>query len=391
MQAADHLIFLSYASPDRERVEPYYRLLSAKGYSVWMDCKDLQPGQNWNFEIQRALEKATFVVAFISNNSIDRRGFVQRELKLALDKLNEKLPEDIYLIPVALDKDARVPDSLRAIQVVQSSASDCNERILASLDLQLNRLGVVRTQAREAHDLSWSSRVFRESWEGLPGYEVELQYFEFASEKYPSVRQITEAVWGRLLSALFEHRGAKLAQSPDYLNFGQDKYFRTNTYDAHCSQPAIIGRMLSMNYAVHGYGAGAAHGNLHFETYNFVLDPLFEVRALAEMFDRPDEAFARLQQHVRQKLFDVELGDGSEKHKLIPDQVNSGTRAWEDFRAFVFNPEGIEILFPPYQVAAYACGPQFAKVPYQDIAGHMRPEFVDVMGLQHFLIPRKPA
>jgi hypothetical protein len=67
-----------------------------------MDYKRVKAGQHWDFEIRRALDKAAIIVVFISNNSIDRRGYVQREIKLALEKAEEKLIGDIYELSLNL-------------------------------------------------------------------------------------------------------------------------------------------------------------------------------------------------------------------------------------------------------------------------------------------------
>ena len=64
--ANSHLLFLSYASPDRDQVAPYYDWLTSSGYSGWMDCHQLLPGQNWDLELNAAINRATVVVAFVS-------------------------------------------------------------------------------------------------------------------------------------------------------------------------------------------------------------------------------------------------------------------------------------------------------------------------------------
>ena len=69
-----------------------------------MDVHDIQVGQNWDFEIQKALDQATLIIAFLSEHAIDRRGYIQKELKQALEKYKEKLVDDIYIIPVLLDE-----------------------------------------------------------------------------------------------------------------------------------------------------------------------------------------------------------------------------------------------------------------------------------------------
>ena len=98
-----NLVFLSYASPDRDRVFEFCDDLSRRGFNVWMDKRRIKGGQNWDFEINRALQKAVVIVVFLSTNSVNRRGYAQREIKIALDQARDRLIDDIYLIPVILD------------------------------------------------------------------------------------------------------------------------------------------------------------------------------------------------------------------------------------------------------------------------------------------------
>ena len=348
-----------------------------------MDCRSLRPGQNWDFEIKRALDKATFVLFFLSNNSFDRRGYIQRELKLALDKANEKLVDDIYLIPILLDDNVPIPDLLKGVQHISAASADCNERIVDALNHQLGRLGSERIAAQEEGGITWRKRKISESWDGLPGYEVELEYFEFQSNEYANISQISDYIKGRLLSSLFDHRAAKLSLDPRSFNYGQTRFLRTDSYDAHCSEPTIIGKVMSIQYTVDWYGAGAAHPNHHFETYNFLLDPLVLIKELSDMFKDVDEAFRVIQEHARSQLYEVRVGDDpeDEENKLPRHLIDDGTSKWEHFQSFKFSKDNLDLLFAPYQVAAYACGPQFASLPFSVLAPFMRPEFVSAMYL----------
>jgi hypothetical protein len=199
----DASVFISYARPDKNCVTPFFEYLQSRGFNVWMDCKSLMPGQNWDFEIKRALDKATFVLIFLSTNSFDRRGYLQRELRLALDKATEKLVDDIYLIPVLLDENLTVPDQLKGVQHISASADDCNECILNAINYQLGRLGTERIEAQDKGGITWSKRRIKESWDGLPGYEIELEYFEFKSDEYQNISQISDYIKGKLISSLF--------------------------------------------------------------------------------------------------------------------------------------------------------------------------------------------
>jgi hypothetical protein len=80
-----------------------------------MDEKDIHPGEKWESAIQSAIRHSDFVLVCLSANSINKRGFIQKEIKYALDIWQEKLEIDIFLIPIRLE-DCEVPISLHSFQ-----------------------------------------------------------------------------------------------------------------------------------------------------------------------------------------------------------------------------------------------------------------------------------
>jgi formylglycine-generating enzyme required for sulfatase activity len=106
-------IFLCHASEDKAQVrEVYHRLRAIDGFEPWLDEEDLLPGQDWAREIPRALQTSDFILIFLSRRSVAKRGYVQREMKLALDAWQE-LPEGtIHTIPVRIDE-CNVPESFQ--------------------------------------------------------------------------------------------------------------------------------------------------------------------------------------------------------------------------------------------------------------------------------------
>ena len=106
-------IFLCHASEDKAQVrEVYHRLRTIDGFEPWLDEEDLLPGQEWAREIPRALQTSDFILIFLSRSSVAKRGYVQREMKLALDAW-QALPEGtIHTIPVRID-DCDVPEAFR--------------------------------------------------------------------------------------------------------------------------------------------------------------------------------------------------------------------------------------------------------------------------------------
>jgi hypothetical protein len=111
------LIFLSYSRNDQDVVKAAYKELRKKGYSPWMDQFDIVPGEKWERAIQRTIEKADFFLVFLSEHSVNRRGVLQQEIRMALSEWNKMLSDDIYLIPVRLTN-CPIPEDLSSFQCV---------------------------------------------------------------------------------------------------------------------------------------------------------------------------------------------------------------------------------------------------------------------------------
>lgn len=86
-----------------------YDDLRRAGVSPWLDRKKLLPGQNWQRVITQALQDSAYILTLLSSHSVTKRGYVQKELKAALDLVDEFPPSKIFIIPVRLD-DCRPSD-----------------------------------------------------------------------------------------------------------------------------------------------------------------------------------------------------------------------------------------------------------------------------------------
>ena len=387
MTTDDFPIFISYASPDRDRVLSYLDHLQQMNFNVWVDFQSIKPGQNWDFEIRRAFSKATFILAFVSNNSVSRRGYVQRELKMALDMLQEKLIDDIYIIPVILDDDVTMPVELSGIQYVKASDPECKTLIVGALNHQIERLNSRRNQIQQKEDITWTTRTIDESWDGLPGYNVKIQYLELHSGHIRNIHEISEYIKGEFLSTLFQHRVYRIRQSPEFFKYDQNKYSRTNNYDAFCGEPTIIGNLISIQYAINWYGAGAMHPNHSFRAFNFLLEPLVPIESLIELFEDPKEVFPILQEEVRKCLYEIlcDSESATSRSKRRREWINKGTENWDGLDTFAFTETGLEIMFAPYRVADYASGSHSCFIPYTMLVPSMKSHYVNEMKLGHFL------
>ena len=96
-------IFLCHSSGDKAAVRGLYHRLNADGFKPWLDENDLLPGQDWAHEIPIAVRASHVVLVCLSRSATSKRGYIQKEIKLALDAADE-LPEgQIFVIPAKLE------------------------------------------------------------------------------------------------------------------------------------------------------------------------------------------------------------------------------------------------------------------------------------------------
>ncbi len=110
-------VFLSHASEDKPQVRKVYGKLMELGIDAWLDEEELLPGQDWQLEIRRAVRRADIALVFLSKKAVTKAGYVQKELKQALDVADEQPEGAIFLIPVRLEE-CQVPDRLRHLHWV---------------------------------------------------------------------------------------------------------------------------------------------------------------------------------------------------------------------------------------------------------------------------------
>jgi hypothetical protein len=135
-------VFLCHSSKDKSIVRDFYRRLQTTGIVPWFDEEDLLPGQKWRTEIPKAVRAADIVLVCLSRNSVDRSGYAQKEIKLALDVADEQPEGSIFVIPVQLEE-CNIPDRLREQHWVNLFAARGYERLVKALRYRADQLGRV--------------------------------------------------------------------------------------------------------------------------------------------------------------------------------------------------------------------------------------------------------
>jgi len=135
-------VFLCHSSHDKPAVRALYQRLRAEGWiDPWLDEEKLLPGQQWKIEIPRAVRESDVVIVCLSQTSITAEGYVQAEIKFALDVALEKPEGAIYLIPARIE-DCEVPYSLRDWHWVNLFDAHGFDLLSRSLKLRAESLGL---------------------------------------------------------------------------------------------------------------------------------------------------------------------------------------------------------------------------------------------------------
>jgi CheY-like chemotaxis protein len=135
-------VFISYAREDESSARRVRKFLRKNGVTAWLDVEDLIPGQEWETEIRRALRDSHLVLVCLSNRSITKRGYVQKEIRLALDLADEEPHGSIFVVPLKIEECA-VPGPLRKWQWLDFFKSGSRTRLLNTLKIRAETLGVL--------------------------------------------------------------------------------------------------------------------------------------------------------------------------------------------------------------------------------------------------------
>jgi hypothetical protein len=139
-------VFLCHSSNDKPAVRELCQRLKAEGWiDPWLDEEKLYPGQDWDLEIEKAVEAADAVIVFLSNNSVSKEGYIQRELRFVLHIADFKPEGTVFVIPVRLEV-CPAPRRLSMWQYVDYFPNDQKEwaydRLLGGLKVRARKLEI---------------------------------------------------------------------------------------------------------------------------------------------------------------------------------------------------------------------------------------------------------
>lgn len=129
-------IFICHAREDSDIAIAQHNKLKDYGYSPWIDKIHILPGQDWDLSIRNAIDQSEFMIIILSKNSTIKRGYVQKEFKLAVDYVKQIPEGEIYLIPVKID-DCEVPKQFASYQYIDLKRDEDLYQIKRAVDFQM--------------------------------------------------------------------------------------------------------------------------------------------------------------------------------------------------------------------------------------------------------------
>lgn len=96
-------VFISYAREDEAQAKAIADYLERRGLAVWIDKRKLLGGQNWKNEVRNAIKSSRYFVALLSSASVEKAGYVQKEVREALSVLESMPPNAVFIVPVRLE------------------------------------------------------------------------------------------------------------------------------------------------------------------------------------------------------------------------------------------------------------------------------------------------
>lgn len=362
-------IFLSYASEDYSLVQPYYNKLKNLGLRPWMDKKELSPGMKWENFIWAAIRQSDLIIIFLSSNSVSKRGFFQKEIKKALQIWEEKLEDDIFLIPARLD-DCDVPDRLSKFQYTNLYESNGWDKLVESIKYASNKLNIDFPQ--KPKKLEMVTKKFKEQNTKNFTYDIYCEYPELhGDKKFDEVNQI---ISGSIFEEIQSFRKHALERFSDKTL--RDTYGGTNLKEkmnVEYDVSYLSNKLISIFFNFWFYSIGAAHGNGYQKTFNFEINPTLYIK-LEDMFKKDSNYLNIISNYCTNELCReaIDMVYFNEQHDFINgfviEPIKRGTAPKkENYKNFVLTDDTLKILFDVYQAGCFAEGHKFVDIPLSQL------------------------
>jgi len=133
-------VFLSYAREDIEIARRIYEELNnEEDINIWFDEESLSPGDSWEPLIESEISNRDYFILLYSSKSVNKIGFVNAEIKTALQEAKKRNDEQKFIVPLRLDNCEMPYNDIRKYHYVDMFPE---EKYEANLKKALKAMGV---------------------------------------------------------------------------------------------------------------------------------------------------------------------------------------------------------------------------------------------------------
>jgi len=193
-----------------------------------------------------------------------------------------------------------------------------------------------------------------------PKYSIDVEYPQVVGVPTPG-----QDKFNKLVSAMITRRvNAFKKEAADDQDVPADSM--GSSLDVNYTIEMASVNLISVEFLVGTYSAGAAHPNYFYETVNFDTQKGREIK-LNELFKVNSKYLSAISRYCIVQL-KKKLGEDNN------DTINNGAAPKADnYDSWCITDSGLMIFFSPYQVASYADGAPQVLIPYSKIAELLDP------------------
>lgn len=145
-----------------------------------------------------------------------------------------------------------------------------------------------------------------------------------------------------------------------------------STVDIEATMAFLAPEIASVRYEASVYSAGAAHPNMFYKTLNWDIVHAADIQP-NHLFKTDADWVSRFSTLAIADLERQLSGVGGDFEAMSTDiRQGAGPKA-ENFSSWTMDRTGVTLHFEPYKVAAYAAGPQYVVIPWNQLSEMLDP------------------
>jgi hypothetical protein len=208
-------------------------------------------------------------------------------------------------------------------------------------------------------------------------YEVDVEYPQVTGSVNPNFEKFNQTVRSLMNRKVAEFKKEMTPESngeaaPDSANETPSESLGS---DITIGYTVVLARddLISIEFTVSSYSAGAAHPNSYTEVVNFDLKN-GKLLKLADLFVPGSKYLQAISTYCIQALKKQAKAEGADA-MLDEDWIQKGAAPeLTNYDNWTITKKGLGITFDPYQVGPYAAGPQHVLVPYSALKEIVKPD-----------------